>query len=128
MNELGVRVRAARERKGMTQSDLARATGLSPGAVSRIEGGERVPGSATLGRLAQALSLEVGALLSGEAVRAAQPVEAVMLPMVPEHDGEVLEAIQLIARDMPGLPLAGRRRILLIIKAALASTVLTVVS
>ena len=127
MDELGARVRTARESKGMTQSDLARATRLSPGAVSRIEHGERVPGSTTLARLAQALGLEVGALLNGgqpqPKPRPPQPTEAVMLPSMPDHDGEVLEAIQLIARDMPSLPQAGRKRVLLVLKAVLSPSV-----
>lgn len=112
MYELGARVRAARQDKGMSQSDLARATGLSPGAVSRIEAGEREPGSATLGRLAQALGSEVGVLMGQD-----RPVRP---QAVSEHDGEVLEAIQLIAQSMPSLPVAGRRRVLQVLRAVLS--------
>jgi len=122
MDTLGARVREARARQGMTMSDLARATSLSPGAVSRIEAGERTPGSATVARLAVALGVEAGHLLTGNGGPApvAQPQ--------PKVDGDVLEAIQMIARTMPSLPPAGQRRVLLIIKAALASTVVVLVT
>ena len=61
---LGDRVRAARERAGMTQEQLSAATGLRQGHISRIEVGEiRDAQGETLARLAQALSVSTDYLL-----------------------------------------------------------------
>lgn len=116
-SEIGDRIREARERLGMKPADLARATGLSPGAISRIEAGERVPGGATLRRLAQALGLDVGLLLSGPS----PPPKLSLVASGGQHeaDGKVLEAIQMVARVMPTLPPGGQARVLKIIEAAL---------
>lgn len=123
MDELGDRVRQARERKGMTQGELARASGLSPGAVSRIEHGERTPGAETVRVLAQALGLEPGELLGGARPVSLQivpaPVAQPAQPAHPEANGRVLEAIQLVASIMPTLPVGGQARVLRIIEAAL---------
>lgn len=45
----------ARQNSGMTQVDLARATGMKQNAISRIETGETNPTLATLHRLAQGM-------------------------------------------------------------------------
>lgn len=55
-------VRAFRDYRGMTQEQLARASGLSKPFLSQIEGRVRVPSLAALRRLAAALDVQVGAL------------------------------------------------------------------
>ena len=65
MDTIGTRVREARQKRGMSRADLARAAGLSGGAVSRIESGERSPGAETLARLARALGVELDYLMGG---------------------------------------------------------------
>jgi DNA-binding XRE family transcriptional regulator len=55
-------VRAFREHRGMTQEQLAHASGLSKPFLSQIEGRVRVPSLAALRRLAAALDVPVGAL------------------------------------------------------------------
>ena len=57
-------VRAWREHKGMTLQALADAAGLSKAYLSQIEGGKRQGTSATLQKLAAALGVPVGVLLS----------------------------------------------------------------
>ncbi|WP_341721146.1 helix-turn-helix transcriptional regulator [Micromonospora sp. FIMYZ51] len=53
--ELGREVRELRERNGWSQSQLARAAGMTQSAVARFEAGGTVPTLAVLERLARAL-------------------------------------------------------------------------
>lgn len=58
-------VRLVREARGLTQEDLARASGVSQNSISRIETGERKPRKSTLAKLAKALEVEdPGVLIS----------------------------------------------------------------
>jgi len=52
-------VRQLRERAGLTQELLARASGVSPSAISRLERGVVSPTLDTLSRLAEPANLEV---------------------------------------------------------------------
>jgi DNA-binding XRE family transcriptional regulator len=63
---VGNRVRSARSEAGMSQSDLARKTGIPQGNISRIETGSHSPRLHTLKRLAGALECELAELLSQE--------------------------------------------------------------
>ncbi|WP_328468182.1 helix-turn-helix domain-containing protein [Actinoplanes sp. NBC_00393] len=60
--ELGRSVRELRERQGWSQTQLAKAAGMTQSAVARFEAGGTVPTLAVLERLALALgvSLKVG--------------------------------------------------------------------
>jgi transcriptional regulator with XRE-family HTH domain len=49
----------ARERRGMSQSELAKATGLMPSAVSHFELGRRTPTCENLLKLADALEISL---------------------------------------------------------------------
>jgi transcriptional regulator with XRE-family HTH domain len=116
-SEIGTKVREARERRGLSMAEVARASGLSPGAVSRIEHGERSPGAATLARLARVLGVEVGHLIGsgdgdGRAVATVAPAASSLPP-------EVSEAISTVATIMPTLPLQGRQRVLRVLRAIL---------
>lgn len=63
-NCLAVRLRAERERRGVTQEDVARDLGLgSRVVVSRYESGTRVPDAATLTSLAEYYGVAVDYLL-----------------------------------------------------------------
>lgn len=62
LRKLGLRVRALRERRGMTLEDLADA-GVSIRALQNIEAGRSNPGVLTLRRIADALVVEVAELL-----------------------------------------------------------------
>ena len=59
-------VRAWREHRGLTQEQLAEASGVSKPFVSQIEGGKRTGSASTLARLARALGVPVGALILEE--------------------------------------------------------------
>ena len=60
------RLRAARDRWGWTQSDLARAAGLQPSALSHYESGARRPSFTNLSRLAAALEVSTDYLVGHE--------------------------------------------------------------
>lgn len=57
--ELGGRVRAERERLGLTQSELAERMGTTQPTVARLEAGGVTPSLETLHRAAEALGLEL---------------------------------------------------------------------
>ena len=59
---LGLKVRALREDRGMTQLSLAFAAGLTPARISEIESGKREARLSSLLRIAQALHVELSAL------------------------------------------------------------------
>lgn len=59
---IGAKLRASRQAQGLTLEQLASASGLTKGFVSRIERDETMPSVPTLVQLCQALSLQVGAL------------------------------------------------------------------
>lgn len=54
----GENVREDRERAGMSQAALARASTVSPSEISRLEAGEREPLLTTIVLLAHALGME----------------------------------------------------------------------
>lgn len=57
--ELGVRLRAERERLGLTQAELAERMGTTQPTVARLEAGGLTPSLDTLHRAAEALGLEL---------------------------------------------------------------------
>jgi ribosome-binding protein aMBF1 (putative translation factor) len=57
--DLAMQIAQLRERRGLTQSDLAAATGIDQADVSRIERGSANPTERTLGRIAEALGAEL---------------------------------------------------------------------
>lgn len=57
--ELGQAVRDLRERRGWSQTDLARAAGMTQSAVARFEAGGTVPTLPVLDRVAQALDADL---------------------------------------------------------------------
>lgn len=60
---IGKEVRAHRHQQGMTVLDLAQATGLSIGMLSKIENGNTSPSLSTLQSLSRALSVPITAFL-----------------------------------------------------------------
>lgn len=57
------RLRKIREDKGLSQGELASATGLQPSAVSHFEAGRRSPSFDNLAKLADALGVSIDFLL-----------------------------------------------------------------
>jgi transcriptional regulator with XRE-family HTH domain len=60
--QFGRNVRRERERRGMTQEDLAHAADVHPTQVSHIEAGKRSPRFMTIVKLASALGVKPGRL------------------------------------------------------------------
>lgn len=63
MAGFGSNLRAARERLGLTQEEVAQRSGVHSTEVSRIEAGKRDPKVSTLERLAKAVEVKPGRLL-----------------------------------------------------------------
>lgn len=63
--EVGRRIRARREAAGISQEEFARVTGLGRSFFGRIERGTQNISLETLGRIAVALPVDLGALLAG---------------------------------------------------------------
>src|SRR6266540_5084763 len=64
-HELGARIRTAREEARLTQEALANAVGLSRGSIANIERGDQAPPTYRLALIAQALKVDLPALLPG---------------------------------------------------------------
>lgn len=54
---IGQRIRSLREKKGLSQGDIERQTGMLRGYISRVEHGHTVPSVETLQRFAGALDI-----------------------------------------------------------------------
>jgi transcriptional regulator with XRE-family HTH domain len=64
---IGTRLRSLREKKGMSQGDVEKVTGMLRCYISRIENGHTIPSLQTLERFADALGLPVHEIFySGE--------------------------------------------------------------
>lgn len=70
-----VRVRAVRVERGMTLTELAKRTGLSPGLLSQVERGQTNPSLETLRRVAEVLEVPIFSLFDQEAVDTAAVVK-----------------------------------------------------
>ena len=70
------RLRGARLRQGLNQETLAKALGVSKGAVGNWEVGTNVPGPASLRKLSELLRVSVDFLLGGGAAKAVYPSPA----------------------------------------------------
>jgi phage repressor protein C with HTH and peptisase S24 domain/DNA-binding XRE family transcriptional regulator len=64
-HELGARIKAAREAKGVSQAALSKSSGVSQAFISQAEQGKREPGAGILSKLAQALDVSVDFLMTG---------------------------------------------------------------
>lgn len=65
VNSLGERVRQLRMERGLQQRQLAERAGLTPSLVSQLESGRLTPSLHTLGKIAGALDIRIGALFDG---------------------------------------------------------------
>lgn len=61
---IGARLRAARKARGYTLDQVAQATGLTKGFLSRVERNETSPSVSTLVSICQVMSIDVGSLFS----------------------------------------------------------------
>ena len=102
------RVRELRCEQGLTQEELCERAGISVDAVSRIEGGSRVPTLETLARLASALSLSPVAFLDGLNVPAPKAPSRSLRRIVALLDQEPVE-IQRMSEEVVATIVRGFR-------------------
>ncbi|MCC5037037.1 XRE family transcriptional regulator [Streptomyces sp. WAC 00631] len=70
---VGPRLRAVRERRGVTLADVSRATGISPSTLSRIETGRRKPTLEVVLQLAKEFAVSLDELAGTAPAPAAEP-------------------------------------------------------
>jgi transcriptional regulator with XRE-family HTH domain len=63
VGDLGSNLRAAREKLGLTQEEVAERSGVHATEISRMEAGKRDPQVSTLRKLAKAVEVPPGQLL-----------------------------------------------------------------
>ena len=93
---LGEALRAARDRQGLTQQQVAQAAGLSPVVYGRLERGFGSPSVRKLRELCTALNTSADTLLS------LAPPEATPPPVIPEEE-QSMEVRRILA-DLRGWP------------------------
>lgn len=75
MLPIGVRLRELREKRGLSQGDIERATGMMRAYISRVEGGHTVPNLESIARFATAFGVPVYELFrDGEPARGKDPM------------------------------------------------------
>ena len=77
MENLGGRLKRARQKSGLALREVARQLGVSASFVSQMENGKSTPSVATLYSMAQLLGVSIDELFSGEHADAVGPVDAV---------------------------------------------------
>jgi ribosome-binding protein aMBF1 (putative translation factor) len=95
------RLRAARELRKMSQSDLAEESGLLPSAVSHFETGRRSPSFANLKALADALKVTTDYLIGrSDSMEVSNAVSLKLLRHAQKMSAEDLETITRMAEVM----------------------------
>jgi len=94
---LGEKIKQERKRLMIKQSDLARSSGITPGALSLIEGSKRTPSRMVLKRIARALSQSLGSFFLDEGTETVEKhgpsnVEILFnnLNIITEHDKQLI--------------------------------------
>ena len=75
---LGARIAALRRKRGLSQTQLAQAVGVSPSAIGMYEQGRREPSAEILVALSRIFGVTVDYLLTGQPAGNAQTVELAM--------------------------------------------------
>jgi len=79
---LGKNVRRLREERGLTQAQLAEATGRSTDMISRLERGDAAPSMETVGVLADVLNVDAAELFGGRAVAGEERIDLQLLKQI----------------------------------------------
>lgn len=79
--KVGPKLRAARTAQGFTLDQVAQATGLTRGYLSRVERDDASPSVTTLVALCEVLNVEVGTLFAAPEVALVRPEEAPVINM-----------------------------------------------
>lgn len=73
MSDLHTRIKSSRIESGLSQSDLAKKTGVSQPTVANWESGSHIPRQAAMEKISEALGIETVWLFSGENSAATSP-------------------------------------------------------
>lgn len=65
MNQMGIRARKRRQEIGLTQKDIAEASGVSRPFISEFESGGRIPSVSVLNQIAEKLGVTLDYLVNG---------------------------------------------------------------
>lgn len=71
---IGSRFKLWRQRRGLTQADLVRTTGLPSGYMSELEANKKEPGTGALAAIAQGLNIPLEALTDGNSLLLSPPI------------------------------------------------------
>ena len=82
--EIGPLIQRERKARHLTLERLAALSGVSRSMLSQIERGESNPTFAVLWGLTQALKIDLGELIAGEATQPTSPIDVVSVPLTPE--------------------------------------------
>src|SRR5690349_18284632 len=82
--EIGPLIQRERKARHLTLERLAALSGVSRSMLSQIERGESNPTFAVLWGLTQALKIDLGELIAGEATQPASPIDVVSVALTPE--------------------------------------------
>lgn len=93
--QLGDAIRFLRKKRGMTQGDLAQATGCSLDSISRWERGERSPVADDLRKLAATLGTSVGFLMGEE-----EDLSPTTLAEKPQKRSQALLDLEQMIKDL----------------------------
>ena len=98
LRAIGARIKAARERAGMTQEDLAAELEMSPTHISVLERGLKAPKLETLVNIANALHVSSDMLLQDVVLYAADgltsELSAAITKLSPKEQERILKAIR----------------------------------
>ena len=95
------RLRDLRQKSGLTQENLCDLAGVSSDAVSRIEGGSRVPRLDTLEKLTRVLDTDVSSIVSTEEMPKSEYPQSIVriLYMLLQQPPEVHEACEKLLKS-----------------------------
>lgn len=101
--QVGVNLRRAREKAGLTLKELASASGVDPGMLGEIESEKANPTVAVLWKLARALKSPVGEILGEPA-----PSRGIELRARSEHDVLMMSKGRALVRPLSPLSMEGK--------------------
>jgi transcriptional regulator with XRE-family HTH domain len=107
---IAARVRAARCERGLTQVELASRAGLTTGTISRLERGREPPTVSSLVRIAEAMGLELGALVGSLPPTAEKPASRLsrevrqLAEIAPTLDASAVRRLLALARLLRSRP------------------------
>ena len=105
MVDIGKRIKAARQKAGMSQEELAQAIGSTKSAVSRYEAGKRQPSYDQLQRISDALGISIYELFDGSTTDADGTIHIWPAPQNASEEATPEELEALLEKLQNGEPL-----------------------